>query len=173
MSKRFDMKSLRNPVDEVYVCAPLNQMSQETLPPLTFKLRPLETDIVFEGSRWQGLQGAGSFDAALQTQFSIGLNRIVGWQGLEDEHGNPLVFNRDNLALLARHQDAIPYFLDIGAKTLLEMGMGSVSGNEQKGSSSAEASITPGDQLIETSDNNTTMPSKSETDSPTEAATPE
>lgn len=156
---KFNFTKVKNPVQELFVSQPKDK------DPLTFLLKPIDTAFAFDASRWQSLMGAGRQDDAIEMQFQIGVNRVMGWKDVLDEEGNEVDFVT-NYAAFTRIVDAIPYLMDVGKKTLIDLDIipadtPVLEGNglgAAKGVMSVEATVIPGVPAPEASETSSETP---------------
>lgn len=113
---KFNIKKALNPVESIFTA-----YDKDNENPITFRLRPVDTSFAFDGSRWQNLIRAGKIDDAVELQFQMGLNRIQGWNGVQDEDGNDVAFTIENFSAFTRLLACVPYVMAVGQETLKEV----------------------------------------------------
>lgn len=111
----FNLSKLKNPLQESLVLHGFGRKE-----PITVLVAPFDTAMAFDCNRWAHHARQGLHNEADEIQFEIGIKRIVGWTDLTDETGSLLPFNKENLLLLSRCVEAMDYFMEVGAKTLVE-----------------------------------------------------
>ena len=106
---KFSFKELEKATNERFVCEP------DGLEPIVFHLAPIDAETNFLIRQFQHLANTPDVDRALAR---IGANRIVNWEGVQDEEGNDVVFNQESFAKFFNLFAAVPYLLRVGGHTL-------------------------------------------------------
>lgn len=140
----FDFEAALNPQERSVTV-------EKELGSIVLKLAGFDTNMAFDTNRWQSLVVSQRLVDADEFMFQIGLNRIVGWEGVKNKQGEDVPFGPDMLNAWSRIPKAIPYIMEAGKLTLEESGV--VKSVEKKvGSVLAE----PPSEPSEPSESNTT-----------------
>lgn len=107
----FSFRRMRNPVSTTKAIAPKDK------DPMTFVLGAVNSNTMFLAEAWHLAQDARD---AMQRYFDIGVSRIQGWEGITDEQGEAVEFNRNNLGLWLDMMEAVPYVMEIARITVEE-----------------------------------------------------
>ena len=119
----FDFQSALNPQKRIFE-------ADGTEGKVVLELAPFQTAQAFDANRWQALALSQRLIDADEFMFQIGLNRIIGWQGMKDAKGEDVPFSPDMLNAWSRLTKAIQYIQAVGKETLLEAGV--LTLNEKK-----------------------------------------
>lgn len=125
----FVFNQMKNPVNETVEIKP------ENLEPISFILSPIRTSTAFAVEAYRNAQDP---TMSLRMMFEIGVTRVAGWSGVNDEEGNEVKFTNQNFAIFNTMPDAIPYLLEIGSRTIDE-----VDAMNEKKTKKAPAKKTP------------------------------